>query len=623
MTGRPLKAAFPLWYILNLFSRTLLYFSSTCMKRVFTIFVFIFFSLALAGQIVFKTVVPQLPIISGESFQVQYIIENGDKSMTVKPPAFNNFRFVTGPNIYTGNVSTIYGMKPLKNSVYTLEAGKPGKFILPGATIIVNGKLVRSNDVMVEVVSREEALKRFNKENGIGNSDYFLRPGEDVYDKIRQNLFVKVMVNRKDCYVGEPVLATFKLYSRLESKSDIVKNPGFYGFTVYDMVNLEDKQVAIENINGKTFNVHTVRKVQLYPLQAGLFTVDPMEIKNKVEFSRSVVNKRTEQEVIEGVLGNPDNPSPAEGTETFETDIRTEPLAIRVKPVAEKNMVPGFNGATGQFTISAMVVKEQLQKNEEGFLEITISGRGNFIQLSAPVIRWPAGMEGFEPEVKDVFDKTKTPLAGSRMFRYPFVCSSPADYMIPAIQFTFFNPDSGSYKTVSTPPVRVLISNEEKITATVKGKTIKKTGSPMIYWVAGLSIVLLSLAGMLWLRRKKRSEASTATITPVSLLSARELLLPAYGALHDNDRNFYTSLQQSVLEFFNRYFDLSGSGMKKEMLMAELRARGINDKWIEKLQSLLQECETGMFTRANLGTDKEKLLREAAAIMETIGQLLV
>ncbi|MEO6612687.1 MAG: BatD family protein [Chitinophagaceae bacterium] len=592
------------------------------MKRVATILVPFFFYLSMAGQIVFKTVVPQSPVVSGESFQVQYIIEDGDKSMLVKPPVFNNFRFVAGPNIYTGNVSTIHGMKPLKNSVYTLEAGKPGKFILPGATIIVNGKLVRSNDVLVEVISQEAAVKRFNKENGIANSDYFLRPGEDVYDKIRQNLFVKVMVNRKDCYVGEPVLATFKLYSRLESKSDIVKNPGFYGFTVYDMVNLEDKQVDIENINGKTFNVHTIRKVQLYPLQAGLFSIDPMEVKNKVEFSRSAVNKRTEQEVIEGVLGNEDNASTGSGTDIFETDIRTEPLSIRVKPVPEQSKTAGFNGATGQFSITAVVLKDQLQKNEEGFLEIMINGRGNFIQLSAPSINWPAGIEGFEPEVKDVFDKTKTPLAGSRKFRYPFVSSSPADYTIPAIQFTFFNPDSGSYKTLTTAPIRVHISNEEKNAATNEKIAKNETGK-MIYWIAGFGILLGMLGVMLWLRNKKSANAMPPASTAELLLPARESLIPAYQELNGNNRNFYASLQRSVWQFFNQYFDLSGSEMKKEILMAKLRFKGIDQNWVDKLERLLGECETGMFTRADLGTDKEKLLREAKEIMEAISRLLL
>ena len=163
------------------------------MKKAAFIFKLLLFAITAQAQVSFKTIVPQMPVVSGESFQVQYIIEDGDKTMNVKPP----------------------------------EAMRPGKFIVPGATIVVNGKLIRSNDAMVLVISKEEAVKRFNKENGINNSDYFLRPGENGCEKIRQNLFVKVMVDRKNCYVGEPVLATFKLYSRLESKSDIIKNPGF------------------------------------------------------------------------------------------------------------------------------------------------------------------------------------------------------------------------------------------------------------------------------------------------------------------------------------------------------------------------------------------------------------
>ena len=109
-------------------------------------------------------------------------------------------------------------------------------------------------------------------------------------------------IDKKTCYAGEPVVATFKLYSRLQSKSDIIKNPGFYGFSVHDMINLDDKMVNTEEFNGKEFDVHTIRQVQLYPLQAGIYTIDAMEVKNKVEFSRSVVNKKAEQEIIEGVV---------------------------------------------------------------------------------------------------------------------------------------------------------------------------------------------------------------------------------------------------------------------------------------------------------------------------------
>ena len=55
------------------------------------------------------------------------------------------------------------------------------------------------------------------------------------------------------------------------------------------MVNVNDQAQTEEKLNGHWFDVHTILKVQLYPLQSGIFTIDPMELANEVEFSCSVV----------------------------------------------------------------------------------------------------------------------------------------------------------------------------------------------------------------------------------------------------------------------------------------------------------------------------------------------
>ena len=100
-----------------------------------------------------------------------------------------------------------------------------------------------------------------------------------------------------------PSRLTFKLYSRLESKSDIVKNPGFYGFTVQDMINLDDRLTAVENINGKNFDVHIVRKdCELYPLRPGIFNIDAMEVQNRVEFSKVPSPKKQSRKLQKAYL---------------------------------------------------------------------------------------------------------------------------------------------------------------------------------------------------------------------------------------------------------------------------------------------------------------------------------
>ena len=339
------------------------------------------------SQVEISTVVPQKPIAIGESFQVQYVLI-GAEAANIRQPAFSdNFRIIAGPSLYTGTKKSGNQLLPVQNFVYTVVATRSGILSVARTSAVSNGIVYFSKEAFVTVMSKGESLR--HKENT--HAAYFLLPGEDPYQRIRKNLFVKVQVNKKHCFVGEPVEAVFKLYSRLESRSDIVKNPGFYGFTVYDMVNLSDKKMETEKISGELFDVHTIRKVQLFPLQSGVFSVDAMEIRNKVEFSRSSVDKKPEQEIAEGLFGNDEAESPKEGTETFETTLRTEPISITVKPIPVNNQPPAYNGATGRFTIAAMLVSNNLFKNEEGKLEITISGTGNFTQLSAPVIEWPAG----------------------------------------------------------------------------------------------------------------------------------------------------------------------------------------------------------------------------------------
>ena len=188
------------------------------MRCVLTIFIIsaCFFCKA---QQSFITLVPQQPVVAGESFQVQYTISNAEKvSGFNASSSFESFRFVSGPDIYNGKMVGINGMQPIKNYVFTLEAIRPGYFTIQGARATVDGKHTISNTVIVEVISKEEAA---NRNNSADNSAYQLRPGEDPYKKIRQNLFLKVMVDKKGCFTGEPVLATFKLYSRLQSRSDI------------------------------------------------------------------------------------------------------------------------------------------------------------------------------------------------------------------------------------------------------------------------------------------------------------------------------------------------------------------------------------------------------------------
>jgi hypothetical protein len=566
-----------------------------------------------SAQITFKTVVPQQPVVEGESFRVQYVAENTSDVSNFLTPSFKGFRVVNGPENYQGKTGFGAGSRQLYNTVYTLQAIKPGHFQIAGAVATIDDKLSRSNDMWIEVISRADAEQLRKQADPAIDDPSYLRPGEDAYQKIKQNLFIKVMVSKRSCYPGEPVVATFKLFSRLESSSDIVKNPGFYGFTIYDMVNLADKEKAVETVNGKLFDVHTIRKVQLYPLQAGSYSIDPMEIRNRVEFSRSSVNRKTEQKIIEGVFEN-DDYVPGPDKEVFESDMSTEPIIIDVKPIAAKNKPSGFNGAVGDFTIEAAVEKNELAKNEEGFFIVTIRGKGNFTQLSAPAFNWPAGMEGFEPAVTDSLDKTAVPLSGTRSFRYAFTSGKPGVYELPAVDFEYYDVDSNRYKRSTTQPVKLTISTKEKITTPVEEKKIAiSTINKRVSLIAGSIIVLLVITTLIyWGTRKKEIKKETVPEQAEKpRLSVEELLKPAQIMVPAADADFYKALQQSLWLFIGQQFTLQGSAMNKQSVAVLLKQSGIPGEMTKKLLELLTQCEMGVFTHAELGADKESIVEDA------------
>jgi hypothetical protein len=584
------------------------------MHRIRFILLGLLLPLLTTGQVAFKTIVSQQPITVGESFQVQYVLENVQKDDGFTIPSFKEFRVVSGPNAYTSLIN--------KNIVFTLVAMKPGKYVIPGATANVKGKFFKSNDVVVVVISKKQASERSARDTyEEPASEYFLQPGEDPNAKMSRNLFLKVMVDRTSCFVGQPVVATFKLYSRLESKSDIVKNPGFYGFAVYDIINLNDNSSSTEIINGRAFDVHIIRSVQLYPLQPGIFSIDPMEVVNKVEFSKSSVNRKTEQKIVEGVFESPDPPGRA-NTVTYENNLRTEKIDIKVKPLPAARRPVLFNGATGKFSIHASIEKNELARNEKGMLIVSITGKGNFTQLPAPFIQWPAEIESFDAVVNDSLDKTQTPLKGSRTFTFAFVANRAGNYHIPPVYFSFFDPDSNRYKTLLAEVPEVIVSNaeiKEQPTAQPANKVKDKKDQRSLWIYLGIAFVVLLIIALEFTRPQQEEIVKQPVRNKTEpTISIEQLLQPVRFSLVADDGRFYTLLQKTIWDHLNQQLKLSGSKMNKDDLFKAMRQRNIDEALCSGILYILQECETAVFTKAELAHDKEELLLKTKTVLEQI-----
>jgi len=578
---------------------------------ILSFFLFFHFAVSIA-QVNFKTIVPQHPIAPGESFQVQYIIENAEKISDFSAPPFKGFRVVSGPHVYSGD-----GAVSQKNLVFTLAAIREGNFKIPGASCLAYGRFEKSNEVVVRVISQKE----------MDETSYFLKQGEDPFQKIRDNLFLKLSIDKSTCFVGEPLVATFKLYSRLQSKSNIIKNPGFYGFSVYDMVNVNDQAQSEERLNGHWFDVHTILKVQLYPLQSGDFTIDPMELANEVEFSRSIVNKKTEQQVTENMYGVKEDDEGNKNAEVYKINIKTDPLSVKVRPLPSKNAADTFAGAVGNFTIKAVLEKDSVSKNEEDSLIITISGAGNFQRVGSPVINWPKDIEFFEPAVRDTLNRKQVPLTGERRFRYIFLSNKPGQYRIPPVSFSFFDLKTKSYKTILSKSLTVFVKEKiKKDKPIVVNEAVDQ--SHQLKWlltVAGLAILLIGI--FVFVKWKQSStdeyeELKKLNVPATVPATVEEILSPANSALNKENKIFYNELTRSIWNYLQDRLPGSNLNMNKSDLAAILDLKAVKPELINKLMIVIRQCETGVYTNAEMNIDRSELLENTSTILASIDRTL-
>ena len=221
--------------------------------------------------------------------KVEFIIENASSVDNFRLPALKNFKVLSGPEQSSG-MSLINGALSKYSSVaFILQPVKTGRISIASATAIIDGKKMQTNPLLIVVGNyhagnnQPAPVSPFMPVPEV-DEQYELMPGEDIDKKIKDNILVKLETDKVSCYEGEPVIATYKLCSRLKSESRVTKRPSLNGFSVYDMLEPENSSPTIEKINGKPFNVHIIRKAQLYPLQSGVFELEPVELDNKVRF---------------------------------------------------------------------------------------------------------------------------------------------------------------------------------------------------------------------------------------------------------------------------------------------------------------------------------------------------
>lgn len=581
------------------------------------------------AQASFSVVCPEKEIGKNDLLRIEFKIENAEYIETIIPPNFKDFTIVSGPNQQRG-MKSVNGKTDTYVSIgFSLQPARPGTYKIGPALAKADGKDFTTKPITIKVSSDAHV----NSGNSPGNSspfpnpafgfsppapttqfdDYILKPGENPEDKVKKNLFLKLDVSKTSCYVGEPITASFKLYSRLRSETQITDAPSFNGFSVSELD--FNSNVRIEELNGRQYNVYTLRKVQLYPMQEGDIALTPLVATNRVSFIKSEYAERQRHDLFFDMMENfADANAPESSVIEKDIELKSEARTIHVKPLPAADIPVNFKGAVGDFSITSAVDKNDLTTDDAGNLQITISGSGNIQLINAPSIAWPKGVDGFEARMKEDVDKSSVPIKGHKIFTYPFTLSHTGDFVLPAISFSYFDPETSVYRTVETAPITLHVKAGAKKLPfhgnllRADGQGFLKTHSSEIIYGIIASILILLILLLFRNNRTKNKEtrqkdiiidniANSKPVKKVALSVPENPLLEAHEKLvAGNAHEFFAVLNCSMKKYLSGKLNIPLEEISKKRIHEEMDTCNVGVGTAHMVNALFEEIEMNLYS---------------------------
>lgn len=260
-------------------------------------------------------------------------------------------------------------------------------------------------------------------------------------------VFARLEIDRGSAYVQEPFGLALSIYSR--QGLQMAGNVSLTGMpeTGLDGLQWQEVQGGREVINNVIYDIRRFQ-TRTRAVSSGLF-----------EFKPSI----TVQVVVPNQNNRSNDPffsSFFQRTETRPVDLPVEKASIIVKSLPETGKPSGFNGAVGRFDFQVSAQPLEIHPGDPVTLTMTIGGDGNFDRVITPAL--PAnGL--FRLYGEPVRKQEKNAVHFEQV-----VSPRSADVKeIPAVSFSFFDTQSGQYRTVNSKPIPITVTATSNSTAQV------------------------------------------------------------------------------------------------------------------------------------------------------------
>ena len=94
--------------------------------------------------------------------------------------------------------------------------------------------------------------------------------------------------------------------------------------------------------------------------------------------------------------------------------------------------------------------KKEVKANEPITLRVVVSGVGNLKLIKQPVVKFPKDFDTYDAKITDKTKLTTNGVEGNMIYDFLAVPRNQGHYVIPSIEFTYYDVQANAYKTVKT-----------------------------------------------------------------------------------------------------------------------------------------------------------------------------
>ena len=579
-----------------------------------------------AQEVSFTASAPRVVRV-GEQFRLNYVVNASPASFDA--PSISDFYVLSGPNQSSSrSIQIINGRSTSSVTItytYILQATGEGEFTIDPAKVTVEGRETLSNSVNVEVIAGEQS----NQPAQPGT-----QPSEQTMDiDVSDELFVRLHTDRNSIYLGEHIVATIKLYTRLQitdfGKSEI---PDWDGFWTQEIEAPSQLNLVRENVNGRIYNTGMIRKVILFPQKTGEITISPFSLETYI---RQQIQRPSS--VFDDFFGS-------SYTSVLKL-LQTSPVTIEVKPLPA-GAPDDFLGAVGDIDFKAEIDKQEAETNDALTYRISISGSGNIQLAEAPRVNFPPDFESYDPKVQTNVNNSESGQAGNKVFEYLLIPRHAGNYRIPPVSLSYFDTRSKEYKTLTTDEFNLLVSkgDEEENVSVITGRTkedlriigsdilfikdhnfkLRKIcatyfGSPLFYFFYGSSLVFF--LAVLLIRRNRIRKLQNLELLKNQRASkeARKRLKQASVHLKKGEEEaFYEAVLKALEGYLVDKLSIPWSDLSKDTARKGLSKYGVPAELVNEYLDLADQCEIAKYAP---GTSAEGMDELYTRTMKAIGKM--